>query len=162
MKELINCILGILLVIAVSSLLGFAVGRKWHRNDPGTQVVVQVDTVVIVDTIVREKPVYRYSYIVDTVHTYFTTVEHDSVLVEVPIERKVYEEDSLYRAVVSGWKPNLDSLIIYSTTKEITVTKTINPSHWSLGVTMGPSLLLMPHGELKGGFGVTAGLQYRF
>lgn len=161
MKESIK-ILALIVGILAWLLIGFVLGRKTARIEPETQVVTQVDTCIIVDTIVREKPVYRYSYIIDTVHTYFTTVEHDSVLVEVPIERKVYEEDSVYRAVVSGWRPNLDSLLIFNTTKEITVTKTIPASRWSLGVTMGPSVLLMPHGEIKGGFGVTAGIQYRF
>lgn len=45
----------------------------------------------------------------------------DSVLVQLPIERKVYEEDSLYRVVISGHQCNLDSLTIYSTTTTITV-----------------------------------------
>lgn len=161
MKESIK-ILALIAGILAWLLIGFVIGRRTARIEPETQVITQVDTCVIIDTIVREKPVYRYSYIIDTVHTYFTTIEHDSILVDVPIERKVYEEDSVYRLIVSGWRPNLDSLLIYNTTKEITVTKTIPTSRWSLGVTMGPSVLLLPHGEIHGGFGVTAGLQYRF
>ena len=154
--------LGLLLLAVVCSVLGFAVGRKWHRNDPEPQVIVQVDTVVRIDTIVREKPIYRYSYIYDTVRTYFTTIQHDSVLVDVPIERKVYEEDSLYRAVVSGWHTSLDSLMIYQTTKEITITKRLPAPRWSVGITAGPTIMLIPTGDIRFGMGVTAGLQYRF
>lgn len=44
------------------------------------------------------------------------TAIEDSVAVIVPISEKVYE-DSLYRAVVRGYKPELVSLDIYNTTK---------------------------------------------
>ena len=46
---------------------------------------------------------------------------HDTVKVPVlvPIERKVYETED-YRAVVSGFRPNLDSMEIFPRTKVIT------------------------------------------
>ena len=162
MKDFIKCMLGLLLLAAVCSVLGFAVGRKTAPKAPETQD--KTDTVVCIkyDTIVREKPVYKVSYITDTIHTYFTTIQHDSVLVEVPIETRVYEEDSLYRAVVSGWHPQLDSLWIWPKTTEITVTKRIPAPRWSLGITAGPSMLLVPNGDIKFGMGVTAGVHYRF
>ena len=113
---------------------------------------------------VIERPVYRYSYIHDTVRTWFTTVEHDSVLVEVPIETKVYAEDSLYRAVVSGWHPSLDSLTIYPTTTTITIheKEKIAPPRWSFGAAVGPSILATPSGSIHAGLGATIGLTYRF
>jgi len=146
------------------SLVGFGLGRKWHRNEPGTQVIRDTITCTKIDTILLEKPVIRYSYIYDTVRTYFTTVEHDTVLVDVPIERKVYAEDSLYYASVSGWHPSLDTLVVYPKETTITITNTIKTPapKFSFGVTAGPSVLFMPSGEVKGGLGVTAGLQYRF
>ena len=145
-------------------LIGFGIGRRWHRDDPEPQVITQVDTCIILDTIVVEKPVFRYSYIYDTVRTYFTTVEHDTVEVEVPIERKVYAEDSLYYASVSGWHPSLDTLVVYPKETTITITNTVKTPapKFSFGITTGPSVVLLPNGGLKGGLGVTAGLQYRF
>ena len=44
------------------------------------------------------------------------TEREDSVAVIVPISEKVYD-DSLYRAVVRGYKPELVSIDIYNTTK---------------------------------------------
>lgn len=164
MKEFIKCMLGLLLLAVVCSVLGFAVGRKWHRNDPESQVIVQVDTVVILDTIVREKPIYKTVQVIrhDTLRTEYWHLQHDTVVAQVPIEQKVYEEDSLYTAWVSGWHTSLDSLMIYQTTKEITVTKRLPAPKWSVGITAGPTMLLIPTGDIKFGMGVTAGLQYRF
>ena len=104
------------------------------------------------------------SYVYDTIRTYFTTVRHDTVLVDVPIERKVYQEDSLYRAVLSGWHPSLDSLIVWPTTTTITIREKekIPAPKWSLGVTAGPSALVTPAGKTHAGIGVTAGVSYRF
>ena len=96
-KELIKSFLGIVLVVAVSFLIGCRYGRKTARKPVDLRVVWDTTEVVRHDTIVREKPVYVASYIHDTVRTYFTTIEQDTVLVDVPIERKVYHEDSLYQ-----------------------------------------------------------------
>lgn len=163
MKET-SRLLGFILLLALFAGGGFLFGRKTAQKAPESKVIIKTDTCVVMDTIVREKPVYRYSYIIDTVRTHFTTIEHDSVLVEVPIEQKVYAEDSLYRAVVSGWRCSLDSLTIYPTETIITVTKTekVLPKKWSFGVTAGPSVLATPSGSVHAGLGVTAGLNYRF
>ena len=163
MKELLKCLLGILLVALISYGLGYAVGRKKAEKDE-PKIVRDTVAFTYYDTLTIEKPVPKYSYIHDTIRTYFQTVYHDTVLVDVPIERKVYAEDSLYRAVVSGWHPQLDSLTIFPQTTEITITNTVRipPPKWSLGITAGPSVLLIPTGELKFGMGITAGVHYRF
>jgi hypothetical protein len=164
LKELIKAFLGIALIVAVSFLIGCRYGRKTARIAPKLKVIWDTTEVVKFDTIVRERPVYRYSYVHDTVRTYFTTTERDTVLVDVPIERRIYEEDSLYRAVVSGWRPSLDSLVIYPTTTTITIRERekIPASRWSVGATVGPSVIATPKGTLRAGLGVTAGLSYRF
>lgn len=153
-----------IIIIASGFAVGLILGHRVCRKPPESQVITKVDTCVVYDTIVREKPVFRYSYIHDTIRTYFTTIEHDSVLVDVPIETKVYAEDSVYRAVVSGWRPSLDSLLLYNKTTEITITNTVTipPKKWSFGLTIGPSILITPSGEVHGGGGVTGGITYRF
>ena len=75
-----------LLAVILALSLGILIGRRNAPNNPESKIIRDTVTCTIYDTIVREKPVYRYSYITDTVRTYFTTVEHDSVFVEVPIE----------------------------------------------------------------------------
>lgn len=64
---------------------------------------------------------------------------HDSIDVPVPIIQKRYN-DSLYTAWVSGYEPNLDSILIHQReiTNTITITNTIvKPSRW---FAIGPSV----------------------
>ena len=153
-------------LLACAFLAGLFVGGRRDVPDVG----VERDTLIVRDTdfIDRPYPVYVARTRTDTVRlalvdSSHTTVIEDSATVEVPISRKVYE-DSTYRAVISGFRANLDSLWVYNTIKEITVTKTVKmpPKHWGLGVSAGPSLLVTPRGDVKGGLGVTAGLTYTF
>lgn len=157
-------LLGFLLLVAFFAAGGFVIGRRNRPAKPEPQVIVRVDTCTVYDTIVRYRPVFRYSYIRDTVRAYFTTVRHDTVLAAVPIERRVYAEDSLYRAVVSGWRPSLDSLTLYPKTTTITIREreVVPRSRWSVGATVGPSVLASPSGKVHAGIGVTAGVSYRF
>jgi len=163
MKETTR-LLGFLLLLALFAGGGFLFGRRTAPRSQESQVIVQTDTCTIYDTIVKEKPILRYSCIHDTVQTYFTTVEHDSFLVDVPIERKVYAEDSLYWAVVSGWRCSLDSLILYPKETVITIHEKVKvqPRRWSFGITAGPSVLATPSGSVHAGLGASVGLTYRF
>jgi len=144
-RELLKSFLGILLIVAVSFLIGARYGHRKAGIDPESKVIRDTVTCTIHDTITREKPVFRYSYIHDTVRTHFTTIEHDTVLVDVPIEHKVYQEDSLYRAVVSGprcgnFEPSLDSLVVWPTITTVTIhdTKTeYRNSKISFGIQAG-------------------------
>lgn len=153
-------------LLVCAFLAGLFVGER--RDVP--DVRVERDTLIVRDTdfIDRPYPVYVARIRTDTVRlalvdSSHTTVIEDSATVEVPITRKVYE-DSTYRCVISGYNANLDSLWVYHTTKEITVTRTVKipPKHWGFGVSAGPSLLVTPKGDVKGGLGVTAGLTYNF
>lgn len=164
LKQLIKSFLGILFIVAVSFLIGARYGHRKARVEPESKVIRDTVTYTVHDTITREKPVSRYSYIHDTVRAYFTTIKHDTVTVDVPIERKVYQEDSLYRVVISGWRPQLDSLSIYPTITTITIREKVKtpPPKLSLGITAGPSALVTPKGHVHAGIGATVGLQYRF
>ena len=153
-----------LLIAVIALALGVLIGRRNAPNKPESTIIRDTVTCTVYDTIVRERPVYRYSYIHDTVRTWFTTVEHDSVLVEVPIERKAYAEDSLYYISISGWKPSLDTLILWPKETTITITNTVKTPapRWSFGVTAGPSVLATPLGQVHAGLGASLGLTYRF
>ena len=145
LKELAKAFLGIALIVAVSFLLGCRYGRRTARIAPKLKVIWDTTEVIKLDTIVRERPVFVRSYVRDTVRTYFTTIERDTVLVDVPIERRIYEEDSLYRAVVSGprcgnYGPSLDSLVVWPTITTVTIhdTKTeYRNSKISFGIQAG-------------------------
>ena len=152
----------IIVCFLVGFLIGFFHSRITHKNGSEPQVIRDTVSYTIIDTLVLEKPILRYSYVHDTVRTYFTTIERDTVLIDVPIERKVYEEDSLYRAVISGWHASLDSLTIFPTETTITIREKIPPKKWSIGATIGPSVLATPSGRVHAGLGATIGVSYRF
>lgn len=64
-----------------------------------------------------------------------TIVVHDSVAVEIPITQRLYEGER-YRAWVSGFRPSLDSIEVYSTTTTITMPKE-KPKRWGVGIQAG-------------------------
>lgn len=163
-KQLLKSFLGIMLVVAVSFLIGCRYGRKTAKSPMDLRVVWDTTEVIKYDTIVRERPVFVTSYIYDTIRTHFTTIEHDTVTVDLPMERRIYKEDSLYYACVSGFRPSLDTLIVWPTITTITIRERerIPAPRWGFSATVGPSLITTPKGSLHAGFGVTAGLSYRF
>lgn len=63
----------------------------------------------------------------------------DSVKVQIPISQKVYE-DTLYRAYISGYKPNLDSITIKQRTTYITHTIRDKESRFRIGFQAGYGL----------------------
>ena len=128
-------------------LLGFAVG--WiARGGTSNEAIVAADTVTVVDTIPYYRPVLRDSAVVryeivrlmvaDTARVTVTdTVQvADSVQVVLPITQKVYG-DSTYRAYVSGYNPELDSIFVFAPTKYVTTVVKEKPKRWAIGVQAG-------------------------
>lgn len=181
MREFLRTLLGLLLVAGVGFALGVGYARRTARNKPETPIVSKVDTSSSVAPIGVEKPKIKDSTVIHHVWVKLPIVPAlpdsvpaspvsvpDSAFVDVPIERKVYQEDSVYRAVVSGYRPSLDSLLIFSKTTTITVTNTV-PEYvpaprrrWSFGITTGPSVLVTPDGRIHGGLGGSIGWTYNF
>lgn len=183
MRELIKTLLGLLLIAGVGFVLGLGYGRMTARNEPETPIISKADTSSSVEPIEVERPKIKDSTVIHHVWVKVPVVPDsvpekaesvpDSALVDIPIERRVYEEDSLYRAVVSGPRigkagPSLDSLLVFSKMTTITVTNTV-PEYipaprrgWGFGITVGPSVLATPGGQVHAGLGATIGLQYRF
>ena len=132
--------------IAVTFVLGACFGFWLRGLRPAKPVepVVQTDTLYLRDTIRIDRPVpkpYPVYLPSDTVR--LVTTQHDTVEVLVPMEQKHYS-DSLYDVYVSGYKPNLDSLRIYQTTKIVTITETIKvpeKKRWGLGFQVGGTYL---------------------
>ena len=129
------------IVIAVALLVAaFVIGRcTAPKYEAETQVVKQVDTMVVRDTIIREKPVYRTEYVF--VRDSVKVQVHDTVFVSLPRQLRVYQ-DSLYRAEVSGVDPTLDRIEVYPQTRYITRTETQTISvtqrrRWGIGVQVG-------------------------
>lgn len=130
----------------------FFAGR--YSVEKRIEVVNETDTI--------NEPVHDPSYVFDVEEIELpypifiyqkgdTVKELDTIYVPLPIQRKVYETD-LYRAVVSGYRPNLDSITIYHK-REIVYQK---DRRWGLGVIGG-------YGIGKNGFSpyIGVGLYYR-
>ena len=88
----------------------------------------------------------------------------DSAEVEIPITQKVYE-DSLYRAYVSGYSPNLDSLIIFPRHDITTVTNGYTypksrQKRWGIGIHVGYGMTMSrtPQFTPYIGFGISYNL----
>lgn len=144
--------------------IGFLLGRGCRPDAPQPREIVRVDTLTVYDTIVRERPVSVEKYIFRTDTVRVVTVERDTVTAELPIERKVYQEDSLYRAVVTGYRASLDSLVVWPKTTTITIDRTVREPapRWSFGATAGPAVLVAPSGRLHAGAGIAVGISCRF
>ncbi len=88
----------------------------------------------------------------------------DSAEVEIPITQKVYE-NSLYRAYVSGYRPNLDSLIIFPQHDITTVTNGYTypksrQKRWGIGIHVGYGMTMSrtPQFTPYIGFGISYNL----
>ncbi len=126
--------------------LGFAAG--WFTRGCCRGGEVHSDTVTVIDTVRYSMPVpvdsavVRYEtvrlMVADTARVTVTdTVKvTDSVAVVVPITQRVYG-DSLYRAYVSGYRPQLDSIFVYPRTSYITTTVKEKPKRWGIGLQAG-------------------------
>lgn len=143
-------VLGVLLLCFISFLFGKTCKKKEIIHD------IEIDTVI--DTIIQPVPVPQYIVDVGEVETPFpmdAIVEKDTikdtVYINVPIQRKTYNTDD-YRAVISGYRPNLDTMIIYHK-KEIIHEKS---RRWGIGLTAG-------YGVGREGFSpyLGAGIYYR-
>lgn len=134
-------------------LLVLALAFSWSRKaTPETKVIR--DTVTVIDTFIDSVPrtcLIRFDHW-DTV--YFPLLVNDSDLTGsipfvIPIEKKEYRTDH-YRAIVSGYKPSLDLVEIYSKTQTITVTP--KKKRWGLGLQAGYGY--------PGGWYIGAGISY--
>ena len=134
-----NCALGAALALAALLLLsGYLLGRRACRA-PEPELVVQVDTLRIRDTMLVEKPVPVEVRVVDTMLVAVTDTIRlsDTVYLRLPREIKRYE-DSLFRAQVSGYRPALDWIEVYPQTVYLTkVVKTQDVRRWGLGLQAG-------------------------
>lgn len=62
--------------------------------------------------------------------------ERNSMAVEIPITQKRYDGDD-YRAYVSGYEPNLDSIFVFPKTTVIHERSYKPPNKWHIGITGG-------------------------
>ena len=133
---------------------------------PGNNNAVLSDTITYVDTVKYRKPVPIDSVVIrheiavlpkykDTLIKHYDTLRNDSVKVIIPITQKVYE-GKYYKAWVSGYNPNLDSINTFVPTTIITNTSKIKDRRFGIGISAG-------YGFTKNGFSptISVGIYYR-
>ena len=116
MKEIRDILadIGIVAVVLVLALPLLYKGGYEPKNKPNSDTIYVYDTIRIVEPTIIKEEVVRYEKVY--LQTTDTIVKIDSVEVVVPISERMYE-DSTYRAIVRGYKPELVSLDIYNATK---------------------------------------------
>ena len=118
----------LLIGLAVSFFVGY-----WTRGTCVKNEQVECDTVIVIDTIRDSVPVpardtlIRYEKLAGD-----TIIRNDTIY--VPIVQKEYVTDN-YHAWISGYKPSIDSIVVYP--KTVYVTKTVPARRWGLGVSTG-------------------------
>ena len=138
--KIITLVLGILLLFNIVNAIGYIVNER--RNAHPSEMKVKVDTLFVYDTIFVENPVIKKVEIIDTlllpVPITDTLMLHDTVLVTLPIEQRQYS-DPRYTAWVSGYRPQLDSILIYQRTEYITkeIKTVTKPKRWGIGLQAG-------------------------
>lgn len=141
MKNFPTIIALLALFVAVLSLL---------LHDRTAQPYATADTIIVRDTIREVQPICTESLVVrtervrvpyavhhtDTLHVTTT----DTIEVTLPITQKIYH-DTAYTAYISGYKPALDSIEVYNTTRTIISAKKPRNRRFSVGI--------------QGGYGIT-------
>lgn len=159
MSERLTNVLHFLLAAGIAVAFGLWSAHHFRYEPPEPpEVVIQVDTLVMHDTLVTYKPVPFNVYVVDTMWVPVPVPGgRDTVWAELPRESKSYQ-DSTYRAVISGYLPSLDTISVYQRTVYIDKVERVKvePSRWSWGVQTG---LGYGAGGVSPWIGV--GIQYR-
>lgn len=152
-------ILGVLLCISVVLNIVLYIEHGKIKSEK----VCDTTKVTVVDSVKKSFPVPVDSFVVRYITKSLPVARdsatkqlgNDSVKVQIPISQKVYE-DTLYRAYVSGYEPNLDSITIKQRTTYITRTIRDKESRFRIGLQAVYGLTpkgMMPY--------VGVGLSYR-
>lgn len=94
----------------------------YNKNNIDTVEIVKVDSFIKKDTITKWYPKPVKIEIKDTIYLPIDSIKAEGDSILLPREIKTYE-DSTYRAVVSGYKPQLDTLMVFPKTTYIVTEK---------------------------------------
>ena len=150
-------ITGILVILASIGLNIYLLTKQNKETDIEYIETVKYDTIQIDNPVFVEKTYVRTK--LDTL-VMREVIPGDTVKVvaEVPIEQKVFQEDSVFRAYCTGYNVNLDSIKIFYKTKEITEIRTLkDPRRFGIGPAVWGGY---DFNGKQWGYGVGVSLQY--
>lgn len=128
----------IIYILVIIILIGIIIFKRKDNTNYSYIETTTTDTLYVTDSILIKEPHYINKYI--THHTVDTLYTTDSILVPVtiPIEKLTYQDSTStykYKAIVSGYKAQLDELNIYTTTPSYhTIQTKYKPYKWSLSI----------------------------
>ena len=128
-------------VIIIALVLSFVAGQRDALNRLVLPQKERVDTLVIYDTIVSEKPIYKEKRITERILVPVTdTIRVKDTLYLYAEREQIHWKDSLSDVYASGIDVNVDSVLHYIPTQVITkerdVIVKVKPK-WSIGVHAG-------------------------
>ena len=117
----------------------FVLGWNCGHNEPQKEIVVQVDTLVISDTIHVTEPEYITRTRIEKVLVPVTdTIRQSDTLFVAMNKEKVTWHDSLCVVYASGVMTQIDSVWHYERTRVINkTTRIIDKKRWGLGISAG-------------------------
>ena len=133
-------------------------------NGNVSEVITKVDTLYLYDTVRIDKPIPIIIRDIDTILVQVKDTIHiqDTIYIKLPREQKTYQNKH-YAAWISGYRPQLDSIHIYSNTRQIITSTTINTkqkrSRWGLGVHAGYGFTIQ-NNTIKAAPNISVGLNY--
>lgn len=134
---------GYILICLLGICIGLLIGQKTSgRGEKETipqepMVITDTITTVEIDTVVVVKPIVQRVEVLknDTIFV------RDTIFIELPIERKIYQ-DSTYKASVTGYRAELEEIEVYPQTVTNTVVQSETiykyiPKKWGFGLSVG-------------------------
>lgn len=169
-KDLLLIGSGILagVVLYLVGAVSYRAGQRNPVGGPSLPVNVKTDTLVVRDTIREKYPVYvdRWKERTELVQVRDTIRRTDTLYMAVEIEAREFRGDD-YRAVVTGWQPDLKEISVFPKTIYLQ-TEVTQPApaptrkpRVGFGFTAGPAVIWTPDG-IKTGAGVAGGLSITF
>lgn len=124
MKNILYIIIFLLLISIIFNIIYYNKYNNilYNKNNIDTVEVVKVDSFIKVDTVTKWYPKPVEIKVRDTIYLSIDSVKNEGDSILLPRETKTYE-DSTYRAVVSGFKPSLDTLMVFPKTIYISTEK---------------------------------------
>lgn len=148
-KNVILAVLSLLLVLSIGINMKSCSNA---RDEPYCDTLrgKYVDTIPYYNPVPRDSVVIRYVTAILPVDTSGNNGQqnipdfgniaqdniHDSAAVVIPITQKVYG-DSTYRAYVSGYRPQLDSIFVFPEREVITISPKAKFKRWGIGIHAG-------------------------
>ena len=134
---------GIFVVFLLAFVFVLSIGRCNRNNGPGSEIIVQVDTLYLHDTVRIEKPIPQLIKTIDTFLVAITDTLRikDTVYLNLPREQKTYREEN-FHAWVSGYRPALDSIHLFQNKQQIITSTSIHQNtprtrRWGIGIQAG-------------------------